>query len=231
MKKISSVIMLLCCAVVVSAQEHLSGYNVININYQFLPKWFVYTEGQVRSNEDFSYPDYYEIKGGLGYELADNHKPLIGIGRYGSYENHRLEKEEFRVWLQDVYELSAGRFEFENRVRAEKSWFYEPQSGEKSDRVRFRYRLNVSVPVNREKVVPGTISANAYNEVFFVAEAHPGLARNRVFGGLSYQIDKAISLSSGYLWQREFSVSGNENLHFLYLALSLKLKSKSAEKK
>gem|GEM_PF-5145609 len=39
MKKIGSVIMLLCCAVVVSAQEHLSGYNVINANYQILQKW------------------------------------------------------------------------------------------------------------------------------------------------------------------------------------------------
>lgn len=215
-----------------SAQkESISSYNVITINYKHNAKIFAYAEGQLRGIEEFSYPDYYEIKGGIGYNLSDNHKPLIGIGRYVSYKNHSLEKEEFRVWLQDVYDLKAGTFKFENRVRAEKSWFYNSLKDENSDRIRLRYRLNISTPLNSTKVEPGTISANVYDEVFFVTTENPLFARNRVYAGLSYQIDDHFALASGYLWQREFANSGNKNIHFLYLGLSLNIDRTEAKKK
>ena len=215
-----------------SAQsESISSYNVITVNYKHSKKIFAYAEGQLRGIADFSYPDYYELKGGVGYKLSENHKPLIGIGRYVSYKNHSLEKEEFRVWLQDIYDLKAGKIKFENRVRAEKSWFYNSLKDEHSDRIRLRYRLNISTPLNSEKVEPGTISANIYDEVFFVTTDTPLFARNRVYAGLSYQIDDHFGLSSGYLWQREFADSGNKNIHFLYLGLSLNIDRTAAKKK
>lgn len=202
-------------------QEHVSSFNALTVTYKFHPKFFLYAEGQLRGIEDFSYPDYYEIKGGVGYNLTKNHKPFIGIGRYGNYKNRIMDKEEFRVWLQDVIDLKAGKVKFENRVRAEKSWFYEPVKDVHSDRIRLRYRLNISVPLNSESVKPGTVFANAYDEVFFVTTEKPSFARNRVFGGFGYQIDENFGIATGYLWQREFAKSGNKNIHFLYLALNI----------
>lgn len=202
--------------------QHLSSFNTVNINYKFHPKFFLYGEGQIRGIEDYSYPDYYEIKGGIGYNLTKNHKPLIGVGRYVTYKNHALDKEEFRVWLQDVLDLKVGKFKFENRVRVEKSWFYEPQKEIHSDRFRYRYRMNISVPLNADSVEPGTIFANVYDEVFFVSEK-PTFSRNRVFGGFGYQIDEVFGLATGYLWQREFAKSGNRNLHFIYLSLNINI--------
>lgn len=205
-----------------SAQrESLSSFSAISVTYKFHPKFFLFAEGQMRGIEDYVYPDYYEIKGGIGYNLTKNHKPFIGIGRYGNYKNHVFSKEEFRIWLQDVIDLKAGKFKFENRFRAEKSWFYEPLKDLNSDRIRLRYRLNISVPLNSKTVKPGTIFANTYDEVFFVVTENPLFARNRVYGGVGYQIDKNFGIASGYLWQREFSQSGNKNLHFLYLALNI----------
>ncbi len=202
-------------------KERVSSYNVLNIEYQINSKWYAYAEGQLRGTEDYSYPDYYEIKGGIGREVGRNNKVLIGLGRYANYEDHALKKEEFRIWIQDAYAIKRGRFKFENRVRAEKSWNYEPQSDEHSQRIRLRYRLNVSAPLNSAEVQPGTISGNAYNEVFFVVTQNPLFARNRTYAGLSYKIDDLFSLAGGYLWQRDFSSKGNRNLHFLYLALSV----------
>ncbi len=202
-------------------QEKVSSFNAVSVTYKFHPKFFLYAETQLRGIDDYFYPDYYEIKGGIGYNLTKNHKPLIGIGRYGNYKNHLMDKEEFRVWLQDVYDLKAGKVKFENRFRAEKSWFYEPQKDLHSDRIRLRYRLNVSVPLNAESVKPGTIFANAYDELFFTVTENPLFTRNRVFGGFGYQIDENFGVASGYLWQREFSKSGAKNVHFLYLALNV----------
>lgn len=202
-------------------QEHISSFSAITVTYKIHPKFFLYAEGQLRGIEDYSYPDYYEIKGGVGYNLTKNHKPFIGIGRYGNYKNRIMDKEEFRFWLQDVIDVKAGKFKFENRFRAEKSWFYEPVKDVHSDRIRLRYRLNISVPLNAETVKPGTLFANVYDEVFFITTEKPLFARNRVFGGFGYQIDENFGMATGYLWQREFAKSGNKNIHFLYLALNI----------
>lgn len=224
MKKRLLFLFLFMIFIQLSAQkENISSFNSISITYKVHPKFFLFAEGQLRGIEEYSYPDYYEIKGGIGYNLTKNHKPFIGIGRYGNYKNHAMDKEEFRVWLQDVIDIKLGKFKFENRFRAEKSWFYEPQKEVHSDRIRLRYRLNISLPLNAESVKPGTLFANVYNEVFFVTTENPLFARNRVFGGFGYQIDENFGIASGYLWQREFAKSGNKNVHFLYLALNITL--------
>ena len=222
MKKILSLLLVLFATSVFFAQkENPSSYNSLTVTYKFHPKFYLFAEGQVRGIEDFSYPDYYELKGGIGYNLTKNHKPFIGFGRYGNYKNKSFSKEEFRIWLQDVVDVKVGKFKFENRVRAEKSWFYEPKKDLHSDRIRLRYRLNISAPLNSETVGPGTISANAYDEVFFVTTEDPLFARNRVYGGFAYQIDDNFNIATGYLWQREFATAGNKNLHFIYLALNI----------
>ena len=224
MKKRLLFLFLFMIFIQLSAQkENISSFNSISITYKVHPKFFLFAEGQLRGIEEYSYPDYYEIKGVIGYNLTKNHKPFIGIGRYGNYKNHAMDKEEFRVWLQDVIDIKLGKFKFENRFRAEKSWFYEPQKEVHSDRIRLRYRLNISLPLNAESVKPGTLFANVYNEVFFVTTENPLFARNRVFGGFGYQIDENFGIASGYLWQREFAKSGNKNVHFLYLALNITL--------
>ncbi|MBL7880489.1 MAG: DUF2490 domain-containing protein [Chryseobacterium gambrini] len=205
------------------AQEHISSFNALTITYKFHPKFFLYLEGQSRGIEEYTYPDYYEIKGGLGYNLTKNHKPFIGLGRYATYKDRSINKEEFRVWLQDVIDFKKGIVKFENRIRAEKSWFYEPQSDKNSERMRYRYRLNVSVPLNAKEVKKGTVFANAYDEVFFVSPMKPTFARNRVYVGGGYQIDNSVGVVAGYLWQREFNASSNQNFHFLYIALNINI--------
>lgn len=206
-----------------SAQEHISSFNALTVTYKFHPKFFLYAETQMRGIEEYTYPDYYEIKGGLGYNLTKNHKPFIGLGRYATYKNRSIDREEFRVWLQDIIDFKKGIVKFENRFRAEKSWFYDPKTSKNSERTRFRYRLNISVPLNAKKIEPGTVFANAYDEVFFVAPMKPTFARNRLYGGFGYQIDEYFGIVSGYLWQREFDAKGNKNVHFIYLALNINL--------
>ena len=203
-------------------KEHISSFSSIAITYKASEKFYGYLEGQVRGIEDFSYVDYYEIKGGLGYYLTKNHKPFIGIGRYATYADQKIDKEEFRVWLQDIIDYKVGVVKFENRFRAEQSWFYEPQTDENSKRTRFRYRLNVQVPLNAKEMKPGTLFVNAYDEVFFVT-TKPSFARNRVYTGLGFQINDEFGIAGGYLWQREFSANKNRSLHFMYLAVNINL--------
>ena len=214
-----------------TAQENLSSFNSLTVNYKFHPKYFAFLELQSRGLEEFSYPDYYEIKGGIGYYLTKNHKPFVGIGRYAVYKDHSIDKEEFRVWLQDIIDVKKGIVKFENRFRAEKSWFYEPQKDVHSERMRFRYRLNVSVPLKSNKLEPGTISANVFNEVFFVTPLKPTFARNRFYSGFGYQIDKNFGVATGYIWQREFGATKNRNYHFIFLGFNINIDGTLVEPK
>lgn len=206
--------------------ENLSSFNALTLTYNFHPKFFIYAEGQIRGIADYSYPDYYELKGGLGYSISKDHKPLLGVGRYVNYTSRVLTKEELRVWLQDIIVFSTGRLKFENRLRAEQSWFFEPMTARSSQRNRFRYRLNVSLVLNSKKMQPGAVFLNAYDEIFLTTPAQPLFARNRVYGGLGYQIDRSVGIAGGYLWQREFEAKGNTNRHFIYLALNITLEKK-----
>lgn len=201
------------------------------MNYRITPTWFLLAEGELRGNSDFYYPDYYEYKIGIGYSITPNHKPLIGIGKGGNYKNHTMFTEELRLWFQDVYDFKVGRFKIENRFRAEKSWLYKPKEDEHHQRVRLRNRLNISTPLNSEKIQPGTISANIHDEVFAVTTANPVSFWNRVYGGFGYQVDKNFALSAGYMWQRDFVAKGNIDHHYLYTGLSINVSSPRAVKK
>lgn len=212
-------------------QGNISSYNLVTMNYRIAPTWFLLAEGELRGNADFYYPDYYEYKVGIGYRISPNHKPLIGIGRGGNYKSHSMQREELRIWFQDIYDFKASRFKFENRFRAEKSWLYEPKNDDHSQRIRLRYRLTISTPLNSEKVQPGTISANIHDEVFAVTTASPVTFWNRVYGGFGYQVDQNFALSAGYMWQRDFAAKGNVDRHYLYTGLSINLSSPTQSKK
>lgn len=224
-KEILAFILFLFSIFSVAQSSGLSNFTMSSINYKFHPKFHFLLEGQLRSVEDFSYPDYYEIKGGIGYYLTKNHIPFIGIGRYANYKEHRLAKEEFRIWIQDIVNMRTGKVKFENRFRVEKGWFSEP-SGRKSERMRFRYRLNVSTPIMVQKIEQGSFFLNAYSEMFFtLSDNDPIFSRSRFYGGIGHQVSKATTMVMGYLWQRDFGLKSNKNINFLYFGLNFNINS------
>ncbi|WP_027378076.1 DUF2490 domain-containing protein [Kaistella palustris] len=224
MKKRGLILLLILIHSAAFAQEdYFSSNSTISVTYKINPNFFLNAEGNLRAYEDFSVPDYYEMKASGGYNLSEYHKLSVGFGKNGYYENELFDKREFQVWLQDAIELKSGKYTFENRLRAEKSWFYEPVIKKYSDRIRLRYRLNISVPLTAETVKGGALSANVYDEVFFITNRSPSLARNVIYGGLKYQLDENLAVASGYHFQREFARKGNVNYHMLYFAILISI--------
>lgn len=224
-----SVFLFLFAAVSAFGQEHLSGFNMISFTYKINPEWMAYLELQERSRRDFTLIDYYETKGGIGYNLNKNNQAFIGFGRYGTYEKMKISQEEFRIWLQYTFTQRLGRLKLDHRARAEKRFFYASQTGEHSEVTRYRYRLSATLPINKDKVQEKTLFANAFEELFFGA-GEPNFKRNRTFAGFGYQFDHTLSATTGYMFQRDFAVKGNDNYHFLYFALNLTFDSAKEEK-
>ncbi|WP_124639940.1 MULTISPECIES: DUF2490 domain-containing protein [Amniculibacterium] len=200
-------------------KDQFSNYNMMSFSYKHDKQWSAYLELQLRSIEDFTTPDYYEAKGGIGYNFNKNNQAFVGIGRYGTYKNEHINQEEFRFWLQYIYSQQFGKVKLDHRVRAEKRFFYYPNTDSHDNTERYRYRLAATLPLNKDKVEPGALYANAFEEVF-VGPKDPFFKRSRTFVGLGYQFNPYVGTNLGYIFQKEFSNSGNKNLHFIYLSLN-----------
>ncbi|MGX9985716.1 DUF2490 domain-containing protein [Soonwooa purpurea] len=200
-------------------KENLSGFNMLSFTYKFAPKWMAYVELQTRSIEDYTYIDYYETKGGVGYSINKNNQAFIGVGRYGTYKKQKISQEEHRVWLQYTLTNRIKSLKFDHRLRAEQRFFHNAITDENTNTQRYRYRLSATLPLNNTKVQPGTIFANAFEEVF-VGPQDQFFKRSRTFAGIGYQFNDNMNATSGYMFQREFASKGNATLHFLYFALN-----------
>ncbi|WP_258932617.1 DUF2490 domain-containing protein [Flavobacterium oreochromis] len=130
-----------------------------------------------------------------------------------------MSNEELRFWLQYTYNKSFGRVKFENRIRVEKRLFHNPITDVDSNTERYRYRLNLIVPINNKKVDANTFFVNAYDELFLGPE-NPTINKNRIYAGGGYQVSKSFGVSLGYLFQRDFGVKSNANLHFAFCGLN-----------
>lgn len=210
-------------------QDHLSGFNMMSFTYKMDPKWMAYVELQTRSRRDYTVIDYYETKGGIGYNLNKNNQVFVGLGRYGTYEKMKISQEEFRLWLQYTFTQRFGRLKLDHRGRAEHRFFYASQTGEHTEANRFRYRLSATLPINKDKVQENTFFVNAFEELFFGSK-DPNFKRNRTFAGFGYQFNHSLSATTGYMFQREFAAKGNDSFHFLYFALNFTFDSTDDEK-
>ncbi|PJJ79707.1 DUF2490 domain-containing protein [Mucilaginibacter auburnensis] len=193
------------CAFSAKAQNNktgIFGVATITLPGDSLSRWGGYIELQSRSNKFFNQFFYYETKGGISYDIANNYTALLGTGRYVTDENDLglTPNTEFRMWEQMTVNSFLDRVKFEHRYRAEQRWVNGIY------RNRFRYRLNMVIPLNNKKVVPGTFFIGIFDEVFFNNKA-PHFERNRFSAGLGYQFDKSFSLQLGWLNQYNYNLS------------------------
>ena len=202
-------------------KPHVSNFNMTSFTYKHNKKWSAYIEAQARSIEDFMLPNYYEVKGGPTYHINKNNAVLIGVGKYGTYRDSDLYQNEIRIWLQYIYSHSIDKVKFDHRLRAEKRFYKYPQTDTKSNTERYRYRLSATMPLNGQKIEPGVVFVNAFEEIFVGPKDPDTFKRNRTYGGFGYQVNDWMNANLGYMWQKEFSsVNGNKNYHFVYFGLN-----------
>ena len=200
-------------------KSHLGSWNVINTRVTLAPHWEFFNELQLRSQSMYQDHFYYEVKGGISYYVSKNFSVLAGVGRYITYSDpgtftKPITGNEFRLWQQLTMNNYLTRVKFEHRYRVEQRWF---KTGYRN---RFRYRLNAAVPIGRTKVQPKTFYLAAFNEVFLTNKA-PYFERNRVFGGIGYQINNYFSLQPGYVHQLDYRNNMGTGKNFFQLTLMI----------
>ncbi|RCH56717.1 DUF2490 domain-containing protein [Mucilaginibacter hurinus] len=195
------------CSFNVKAQNSKTGtWGIVTVT---LPgdsthKWGAYIELQTRTNTLFNQAFYYEAKGGVSYDIANNYTALIGTGRYITYDYDDLDGPptnlETRLWQQLTVNQFLDRIKIEHRYRVEQRFF---NTGYRN---RFRYRLNLAIPINHAKIGPKTWYGATFNEIFLNNKA-PHFERNRFYLGLGYQFNKSLSVQAGWMHQYNYTLT------------------------
>ena len=186
-------------------------------------RWGGYAELQVRTNGAFSQFQYYETKAGISYDLDKNFTALLGGGRYATYDYLDLGKGptiiEARFWEQLTVNQYLSRLKFEHRYRIEQRWLNGIY------RNRFRYRLNLFIPLNNKKIEAKTWFVSVFDELFFTSK-EPNFERNRISAALGYQFDKKWVAQAGWVNQYNYIPNQSNDKNNIMLMLMYRINRK-----
>ena len=179
----------------VQGQENGPGNWLIYIgSKQLNSKWNLHHEIQYRNYNTIGDLEQLLIRTGLGYQLGLKSNFLLGYGYINSENftgnlNDQITVEEHRIFQQFITKQNIGQVSLQHRYRFEQRFI------ESDFKTRFRYFLGMNIPFKNSKYY-----LSAYNEVFLNGESNV-FDRNRIYGGLGYQLGKGIKLELGYMKQ------------------------------
>jgi hypothetical protein len=219
---LKNLLILLAPVWVCAQQKDVGSWHTINVQLTTKNKWMGFAELQTRSRKPADQFYYYEIKGGVGYKVLPGFSALLAVGRYATYsgdDNYEkpLSGEEFRMWQQLSFNDRLGRLKVDHRLRAEQRFMSNAVY-----RNRFRYRLNIILPLGHKPLAPRSFYLTSFDEIFLTNKA-PHFERNRIFGGGGYVCSEVVTLQAGYLYQYDYSPAITTGKHFIHLSLLLQL--------
>ncbi|MGJ8591662.1 MAG: DUF2490 domain-containing protein [Aquaticitalea sp.] len=179
-------------------------------NKQFNSKWNLHHEVQYRNYNAIGDLEQLLLRTGLGYNLTENTNLLFGYGyilseNYIGDTDEKFQVNEHRIYQQLITKQKFKNVSFQHRYRLEERFV------EDDFRMRFRYFLNVNVPLTKKETNNWYLSA--YNEIFLNTESSI-FDRNRLYGGLGYKISSSVRVEVGYMNQF-FETTSRDQLNIM----------------
>jgi hypothetical protein len=186
---------------ILTAQSSDFGNWLIYIgNKKVNSKWNIHNEVQYRNYDAIGDLEQLLLRTGLGYNLSENnHNLLLGYGyilsqNYITDTQNKMDVNEHRIFQQFTSKQNVGSVSLSHRYR------FEQRFVESDFKMRLRYFLAFKVPIIKTETSPSKLYLSAYNEVFLNTESNV-FDRNRVYGGLGYQLNKKVRIEAGYMNQ------------------------------
>ena len=193
--------MALVLPILVQSQDSNFGNWLIYIgNKKLNNKWNIHNEVQYRNYNAFGDLEQLLLRTGVGYNLTENNNNLlVGYGyilseNYVGDADEKISVNEHRIFQQFTTKQKVGRLKLSHRYR------FEQRFVEDDFKMRFRYFLNLQVPLSKKEKVANTYYLSAYNEIFLNTKTSI-FDRNRLYGGIGYHLNSAIRFEAGYMNQ------------------------------
>ena len=148
------------------------------------------------------------LRTGIGYNLSDqNNNVLVGYGfirsePYLEGSNEKVRIDEHRIYQQFIQKQAFSRFALQHRIRFEQRFI------ESDFRMRFRYALAASIPLNAGGL-PSRFNLSTYNEIFLNTSDN-AFDRNRIYAGVGCTISAHVRSEVGLMNQSTSSTSRNQ---------------------
>jgi hypothetical protein len=196
------------------AQESDLGNWLIYIGSKKLEgKWNLHNEIQYRNYDAIGDLEQLLLRTGIGYNLSKNNNNLLlgyGFIKSENYAANGLDKitvNEHRIFQQFTSKQKVGKLSLTHRYR------FEQRFVEDDFKARFRYFLAFKLPFKGTEEAPSKYYLSAYNEIFLNTKSSV-FDRNRVYGGLGYQLNKNVRLEAGYMNQF-FESGGRDQINLI----------------
>jgi hypothetical protein len=180
-------------------------------NNKLNSKWNINNEVQYRNYNTIGDLEQLLIRTGLGYTFNDKkNNVLLGYGyilseNYISNSDNKATINEHRIFQQFTTTQTFGKVKLGHRYR------FEQRFVESNFKMRFRYFLSLNIPINIMENNKYYLSA--YNEIFLNTKTSV-FDRNRLYGGIGYNINRAIRIEVGYMNQF-FERSNRDQLNII----------------
>jgi len=141
----------------------------------------------------------------VGYQFNDNASLWLGYTHEWGDPLNKPSFQESRPYQDFVWKQNLGDFKFMSRTRMEER--IHLTTGDVGYRPRQLVQINHALPFMEG------LSAYLGDEVLFYLNKNnfgkQGFSENRIFSGLSYQINQKVGLDLGYLGQYVDTLSGS----------------------
>ena len=202
--------------------QSLGCWNTLNLSFDNGKKWSYAAEFQLRSLQFYKNYNYNEYKGIVNYKILPNLQTSMVIGRYTTFgqgktfQNPKLA-EEFRLAFQLGLKNSIGQVQVDHRYRFEKRYYTSGARG-----IRLRYRVGLSLPVDKKKLT----NLNFSNEFLVAVKTGASLAKfdkNRLAFSVTQKLNNTVSMQLGYLSQYDSKSADEPGNNFFVYSVFLNL--------
>jgi len=195
--KIAALIIGLMLPISVQSQDSDFGNWLIYLgNKKLSQRWNLHNEVQYRNYNAIGDLEQLLLRTGLGYTFNEGkNNVLLGYGYILSenyIDNNKVSVNEHRIFQQFTSKQKIGIIGLNHRYR------FEQRLVESDFKMRLRYFLGLNIPITKKE--NNNLYLSTYNEIFLNIESAV-FDRNRVFGGIGYQINKNIKIEVGYMNQ------------------------------
>jgi hypothetical protein len=210
-KKTVLVAILLLPYIALSQNSDFGNWLIYIGNNKLNSKWNIHNEIQYRNYNTIGDLEQLLIRTGLGYTFNDKkNNVLLGYGyilseNYISNSDNKATINEHRIFQQFTASQTFGKVKLGHRYR------FEQRFVESDFKMRFRYFLSLNIPINIMQNNKYYLSA--YNEIFLNTKTSV-FDRNRLYGGIGYNINTAIRIEVGYMNQF-FERSSKDQLNII----------------
>tara|TARA_B110000091_G_scaffold33267_1_gene35043 strand:- start:110 stop:775 length:666 start_codon:yes stop_codon:yes gene_type:complete len=210
-KKTVLVAILLLPYIALSQNSDFGNWLIYIGNNKLNSKWNIHNEVQYRNYNTIGDLEQLLIRTGLGYTFNDKkNNVLLGYGyilseNYISNSDNKATINEHRIFQQFTASQTFGKVKLSHRYR------FEQRFVESNFKMRLRYFLSLNIPINIMENNKYYLSA--YNEIFLNTKTSV-FDRNRLYGGIGYNINRAIRIEVGYMNQF-FERSNRDQLNII----------------